>query len=322
MNVVLQKDLFERSYDVFQSSSDKFNIKYFLVDVLDENQMLMYHSQGVNCFVIGAEAYSSDFYNSLRENSLIIRYGVGYGAVPVDICQRRKILVAYTPGTLTDSVAEYTMGLILSLARYIPVTYLHMKENKWNGYTGIELKGKTLAVLGYGQIGKAVARIAKHGFGMKIHAFDKYIVKDDIADLITSDYELAVKDADVVSLHMAVAKDTVEFINQSVIEKCKDGFLFINTSRGCLVDEKALFFALKSHKIGGAAIDVFTKEPYLSISSDIDFRLLDNVITTPHCGSNTVEASNRIANEVIRNIIAYENGDEITIIPELKLERL
>ena len=216
MDVVLQKDLFERSREVFSDSADKFSIKYHLTDVLDEEKMLQLHRKGIKCFVIGAEAYSKDFYQSLEEGSVVIRYGVGYNAVPIDICRQRKIKVAYTPGTLTDSVAEYAMSLILSLAKNIPYLHSTMMSGIWQGRTGLELKNKTLAILGYGQIGRSVARIAKLGFGMKIHAFDKYGANDGIADLFTGNFEEAVAEADIISIHMTATTEPQNYIKQAL----------------------------------------------------------------------------------------------------------
>lgn len=319
IDIILQKDLYERSKEVFEYNFQKYSINHYLANALDEKLMLTYHRQGINIFVIGAETYSYNFFNSIKPNSLIIRYGVGYSSIPIDLCRKKNIYVAYTPGTLNDSVAEYTIGLMLSLARYIPMSYHEMLNNRWKGITGFELKNKTLAILGYGQIGQSVARIAKLGFQMKINAFDKYITKDNIADIITSDYNTAVENADIISLHLSASKELENFINKDRINAWKDGAIFINTSRGCLVNEQDLYQALLNNKIAGAAIDVFKEEPYFPRkTNDIDLSTLSNVITTPHCGSNSVEANNRMALKVIKNIISFSRGEEITIIPELK----
>jgi len=152
MEVILQKDLFERSEKVFGEASQKYNIKFYLTDILDEKSMLNYHSKGVNCFVIGAEAYSKDFYEKLSEGSSVIRYGVGYNSVPIDICKKRNIKVGYTPGTLTESVAEHTFALLLSVMRRIPELHQSMITGNWKGVSGIELKNKTIAIIGFGSL--------------------------------------------------------------------------------------------------------------------------------------------------------------------------
>lgn len=318
MKVIIQRDLFTRSYGVFSAASNEHGIQFIQTDVLDEDTMLKHHNEGVSCIVIGAEAYSQKFYNLLREGTGVIRYGVGYNAVPIDICLRRNIKVGYTPGTLTDSVAEHTFALLLGVVRKMPELHQSVKAGEWKGLTGIELKNKTIAVIGYGQIGQAVAKIAKWGFGMQISAFDmKEIKNDPLFDSFSNNFCEAVKDADIVTIHLASSPETKDFINSERIDMMKDGTILINTARGDLVAEKDLYEALKCGKISAAGLDVFEKEPYLP-DSKYDFRKLTNVVLTPHCGSNTVEASNRIANLVVKNILAFYSSSEMILIPEMK----
>lgn len=318
MKVIIQKDLFSRSFEVFSLAAEKYGIQFFQTGVLEEETMLELHNKGINCFVIGAEAYSREFYHSLHQGSAVIRYGVGYNAVPIDICKTRKIKVGYTPGTLTDSVAEHTLALLLAVTRNIPVLHQSVKEHIWKGITGMELKGKTIAIIGFGQIGQAVAKIAKWGFGMKISAFDLIEIKDDLLlDSFSNNFYDAVKDADIVTLHLASTPQTKNFINREKIEMMKDGTILINTARGDLIEEKDLYEALQIGKISAAGLDVFEIEPYRP-KPDYDFRNLSNVVLTPHCGSNTAEASNRIANLVVKNILAYYSSTEMILIPEMK----
>jgi D-3-phosphoglycerate dehydrogenase len=317
MKAIIQKDLFTRSSEVFSSATKAHGIQFFQTDVLDEKAMLELHNEGTNCLVIGAEAYSSEFYTSLHEGSAVIRYGVGYNAVPIDICKSRNIKVGYTPGTLTDSVAEHTFALLLGVARNIPVLHQSMKNGIWKGITGMELKGKTIAIIGFGQIGQAVARIAKYGFGMRVNAYDiRKVSGSDLCDQSSDNFEEAVKDADIFSLHLATLPSTMGFINAERISQMKDGIIFINTARGELVVENDLYNALKNGKIAAAGLDVFSKEPY-NPDSEVDFRKLNNVVLTPHCGSNTKEASNRMAKMVVENILAYYSGNKMVIVPEL-----
>lgn len=318
MKIIIQKDLLQRSFDIFGEASKKYGIEFIQTEVLDEASMLKYHKQGVKCFVIGAEVYSREFYNSLQEGSAVIRYGVGYNAVPIDICIQRKIKVGYTPGTLTDSVAEHTFALLLGVARKIPELHQSMKNNSWQGITGIELKNKTIAIIGYGQIGQTVAKIAIFGFGMKVVAYDiREIDRNNPLSNYSDDFKEIVKNADIISLHLATVPETISFINKERIKMMKDGVIFINTARGELVVEKDLFEALESSKISAAGLDVFSNEPY-NPDSKIDFRKLKNVILTPHCGSNTREASEQIAEMVVKNILAFYTSKEMILIPEMK----
>ena len=320
MKVIIQKDLLQRSFDVFGEASKKYSIEFIQTEVLDEASMLKYHKQGAKCFVIGAEVYSREFYSALNEGSAVIRYGVGYNAVPIDICMQRKIKIGYTPGTLTDSVAEHTFALLLRIVRKIPELHQSMKDNIWKGITGIELKNKTIAIIGYGQIGQAVAKIAKFGFGMTVSAFDsKEADNNNICDFYSNNFEEVVRDADIVSLHLATQPSTIRYINKERINMMKDSTILINTARGELIEEEDLSKALASGKILAAGLDVFGKEPY-EPDQDIDFRKLENVVLTPHCGSNTVEASNRMAEVVVENILAYYSLEEMILIPELKFK--
>mgnify|MGYP000930767466 CR=1 FL=1 len=317
MKVIIQRDLFLRSYEAFTTASEEHGIVLIQTDVLDEDAMLKHHNEGVNCIVIGAEAYSHKFYNSLREGTAVIRYGVGYNAVPIDICLRRNIKVSYTPDTLTDSVAEHTFALLLGVIRKIPKLHQSMQVGKWKGLTGIELKNKTIAVIGYGKIGQSVAKIAKYGFGMNVLVFNRRKITNNSLDyLFSNNFSEVVKDADIVTLHLASYPETQGFIDRRKIGMMKNGAILINTARGELVAEKDLYEALKCGKISAAGIDVFEKEPYQP-NSKYDFRKLTNVVLTPHCGSNTIEASKRIADMVIKNILAFYSSLEMVLIPEM-----
>ena len=181
-----------------------------------------------------------------------------------------------------------------------------------------KLKDKTIAIIGFGQIGQAVARIAKYGFGMKVNAFDiRKVANSDLCDLSSSNFEESVRDADVVSLHLATLPSTLGFVNAKKIKQMKDGAILINTARGELIVENDLFSALTNGKIAAVGLDVFAKEPY-NPDSEVDFRKLNNVVLTPHCGSNTKEASNRMAELVVQNILAFYSGKEMILIPEIK----
>lgn len=317
MKVVIQNDLISRSEEVFLNAANQNNIEFLITNVMDESAMLSFHNEGANCFVIGAESYSRSFYESIKPGSAVIRYGVGYNAVPIDICIKREIAVCYTPGTLTDSVAEHTFAMLLAMNRNIPQLDRSMKSYKWQAIKGLEIKDKTIGILGFGQIGKAVARIAKCGFGMKINAFDQKPSTDcEYVDYYSNDFQSVVENADIITIHMPVMPAIKGFINRERIAMCKDGVQLINTSRGDLVDEIALFEALQIKKISAAALDVFVTEPYVP-TAGADFRKLENVILTPHCGSNTTEASNRMAELVIKNILAYNQGEKMILIPEL-----
>lgn len=318
MKVVIQESVYEKGKTVFDASAREHGIEYSITGESDEAAMLQYHRQGASCFVIGAKRFSDEFYRSVSEGSVIIRFGVGYNAVPLEICKGRGVKVAYTPGTLTESVAEYTFALLLGMARNIPASDASMKANQWKGAAGLELCGKTIAVIGFGQIGRSVAYMAKYGFSMKVNVYARRSSdKPDFVDRLSDDFAETVRDADIVSLHLATTPETVGFFDAERIDQCKNGCFFINTARGELVVEKDLFEALRSGKIAKAALDVFDREPY-DPDLSVDFRKLSNVVLTPHCGSNTKEANERMAAAVVKNILAFDSGGEMTLVSEMR----
>lgn len=196
-----------------------------------------------------------------------------------------------------------------------------VKRAQWGTRAGVELRGKTLAIIGFGKIGRKVAAIAKNGFGMKINAFDINAAKLDGSGLavLSDNFEDCVKDADFVSLHMPMNKENFNFINQKTLKMMKKSAFLVNTARGKVIDENALYDAVNSGEIAGAALDVYHNEPYLPLGEK-DLRKLPNVVLVPHIGSNTDEAHCRMAESCIRSITHFYEGklDQVELIPEIK----
>ena len=284
---------------------------------------------GARVAVLGVEKYSGALYATLAGNSggggaLIARYGVGYDGIDLHACKQHGIFLAITPGALDRSVAEHAMGLILALARNIPFGGSEMRQGRFTGRPGVELAGKTLLIAGFGKIGRRVAGMAALGFDMRVSAYDALPlealaraegcgVKDFMRRFhlasFSDDFDEAAGDADILSLHMPVLPSTRGFMDERRFSRMKDGAFFINTSRGKLVDESALYDALSSGKLGGAALDVFEREPYEPVAPDRDLRALDKVVLTPHVASNTKEANENMQAAVLRNIYAFLGGD-------------
>jgi lactate dehydrogenase-like 2-hydroxyacid dehydrogenase len=219
-----------------------------------------------------------------------------------------------TPGVLDDSVAELTIGLILSAMRYMSIASAEIRHRHWCAIFGSELRGKTLAIIGCGAIGCRVARIASHGFGMSVVGCD--VMPLDATELISEfgfsdmagDFASAVSEADVVSLHIPATSETRHFIDRDRLALMPNAAWLVNTSRGSIVDEAALYDAIADGRLAGAALDVFEHEPYEPVALDKDLRQLDDVIMTPHVGSSTREACNRMARRALQNIAAAEAG--------------
>ncbi|MEN8253994.1 MAG: phosphoglycerate dehydrogenase [Verrucomicrobiota bacterium] len=307
MNVVLEQTIYSRAPELFDAAAEKHGFEWCLIQPLEEEKALAFHEEGADVFIIGTKKYSPEFYNALRPGSLIQRFGVGYTSVPVDLCRERGLRVGYTPGVLETAVAEHAMALMLALSRTVCTFDREMKAGKWNKIAGSELRGKTLALVGFGHIAKEVAKIAENGFGMKIIAYD-ILLETNLDDCLEC--------ADYVSLHLPDTPQTVGMVNADFLSKMKPTAFLINTARGSLVDDAALFHALESKQIAGAALDVFDKEPYEP--QGVDLRKLDNIILSPHCASNTVEANARMAEMCIANCVAVasEQSGKLTLIPE------
>ena len=224
----------------------------------------------------------------------IARAGVGVDNVDLEAATRRGVIVMNTPGGNTVATAELTLGLMLALARFIPQGDATLKAGKWErkNMVGVELRGKTLGIVGFGRIGKAVAARAK-AFEMKIIAYDPYVEDGgDLATMVSLDELLA--QSDFITLHSVITPETKHLINRETIAKMKDGVRIINAARGALIHDADLAEALKSGKVAGAAVDVYDVEP-----PPPDHPLLNspNVIDTPHLGASTTDAQITVAIE-------------------------
>lgn len=241
--------------------------------------------------------------DSGKKLKVVGRAGVGVDNIDLNAATQRGIVVVNAPEASTITVAEHTMAMMLSLARNIPFADGSLKAKVWDKkrFMGMELRGKTLGIIGLGRIGSQVATRAK-AFGMQIVGYDPYIsektVKSIGAELVNLSQLL--RRADFITLHVPLTDKTRGIIGKKEIGKMKDGVFLINCARGGIVDEDALYEGLKSGKIAGAGIDVFKKEPPF----DSPLLKLNNVIVTPHLGASTEEAqrnaSTIAAGEVIK----------------------
>ncbi len=244
---------------------------------------------------------------------VISTYSVGFDHIDVEEATKRGIYVTHTPGVLTDAVAELTVGLILSICRRILEADKVIRTGQWNKpwnpffLTGMELKGKTLGIVGFGRIGRAVAK-KMSGFEMRILYYD--VRRDEKAEKELgaqyADLETLLKESDIVSLHVPLTKQTYHMIGEKELKLMKPTAYLINTARGAVVDTEALVRALKEGWIAGAALDVFEQEP---LPPDHPLTKLENVVLTPHIGSATVEARSRMAELAAKNLVAVLKGE-------------
>jgi D-3-phosphoglycerate dehydrogenase len=231
---------------------------------------------------------------------LIVRGGVGLDSIDVEVAESKGIRVVNTPAASSNAVAELTLGMIFSLARSLAWADASMKDAKWEKkkLKGTEVAGKTLGIIGYGRIGWMLAEKAR-ALGMTVVAYDPYI---DNADLVTLEELLSV--ADYVSLHIPHTAETHNLLGVAQLAMMKPGACVVNAARGGTVDEDALYAALVSGHLAGAALDVYTEEPPQSESLH-KLIALPQVIATPHIGAATVEAQERIGGEIVKLVQQY-----------------
>jgi len=242
---------------------------------------------------------------------VIGRAGVGVDNVDIDAATRRGIVVANAPESTVVSAAEHTIGLLVALSRNIPQAHAALKQGRWERgrYGGIELEGKTLGVLGFGRIGQQVARRAL-GLGMRVVAYDPFVSKERFRELGAERVETPEEvygAADFLTLHLPLTEETRGQIGHAAFEQMRDGVRLINEARGELVDETALLEALQSGKVGAAALDVFSAEPYAGPLLE-----LDNVVVTPHLAASTEEAQDRAGLIVAEQVAAALDGALVT----------
>jgi len=236
------------------------------------------------------------------------RAGVGVDNIDLPSATQRGIIVVNSPEGNTVAAAEHTWAMLLAMTRQIPQAYSKLKAGNWDkkSFKGIEVLNKTLGVVGLGKIGKRVASYAL-GMGMKVIAYDPFVTADYAKSLGVEIKALedVIKEADFITLHIPKTKETAGIINADAIAKMKKGVRIVNVARGGIIDETALFEALKSGQVAAAALDVFDKEP---LPSDSPLLTLDNIVVTPHLGASTVEAQVNVAIDVAEQIVEVLKG--------------
>ncbi len=258
-----------------------------------------------------ATKVTADLIDRADRLKVIGRAGVGVDNVDVDAATRRGIVVANTPDSTIVSAAEQTIGLLVALARNIPQAHAALKQGSWerSRWSGVELAGKTLGVIGFGRIGQQVARRAL-GLGMRVIGHDPFVGEERFREagverLGTADEVLG--GAEFVTLHLPLTEETRGLIGADAIARMRDGARLVNAARGALVDEIALVDAIRSGKLAGAALDVFPTEPYSGPLLE-----LDQVVVTPHLAASTGEAQDRAGVIVAEQVVAALAGGVVT----------
>ncbi len=246
--------------------------------------------------IVGVDEINERVIEACDRLKVVAKHGAGVDNIDLNACTRKGVVVTYIPSANAESVAEFTFCLMLALARKLVSAHASTKAGKWESknFMGIELYGKTLGIIGMGAVGERVAKRG-NGFGMKIICYtrnpEKHSEEAERYAVKFTDLERLLKESDFVSLHCALTPETKGMIGEKELRLMKKNAFLINTSRGPVVQEEAVYQALKDRKIAGAGFDVYTEEPPAAHNPLFE---LDNVIVTPHIASYTKDALVRV----------------------------
>jgi D-3-phosphoglycerate dehydrogenase len=265
---------------------------------LTENEVIELAKECVG-IVAGVEPLTKKVIDALPLLRCISRVGVGMDNVDLEYAKSKNIVVVNTPDGPTRSVAELTLAMTLSMLRRIPQADAALKNKQWKKQTGNLIFGKTTGIIGLGRIGRLVAELFR-GIGNPVIGCDPYADEQwaNEKGITIQSFTEIISQADIITLHIPGNKDKTPVIGEKEIGQMKDGAFLVNLSRGGVVDEQALYHALKTGKLAGAAIDVFTQEPYTGQLCE-----LDNLILTPHIGSYAKEGKLQMEIDAVNNLI-------------------
>ncbi|KJS20748.1 MAG: hypothetical protein VR72_13290 [Clostridiaceae bacterium BRH_c20a] len=289
------------------------NEGYELVRIPMENAKnpakLIHYVQDAQGWIVGFSKVTREVLENAPMLKIATKHGTGTDNFDLDAAKEKNVIIANAPGLNANAVSDLAFSFILALARKIPYSDKFVRSGKWQPVMGVELKGKTLGVIGMGAIGKGLIKKAS-SFDMKFVAFDiqkdeEFVEKYNVR--MVSDYQEVLKEADFTSLHVPLNEKTRGMVSTQEFAMMKNTAYIINCARGGVIDEAALLNSLNNGEIAGAALDVFASEPP---SVDSPLLALDNVIVAPHMGAYTEEAMAEISEVCAENVIRVFNGQE------------
>jgi glyoxylate reductase len=257
-----------------------------------------------------SDSIDSEVIEECRNLKIISNYAVGFNNIDLKAATAKGIYVTNTPRTLDETTADFIFALILSISRRVVESDNYMRSGKFGGwgamdFLGFDVYNSTLGIVGMGNIGKAVGRIAYYGFLMKVIYSDKFIDAKQLKfGAENVHFDTLLTESDFVTINVPLKEDTYHLIGERELNMMKKTAFLINTSRGPVVDENALYNALKENKIAGAAIDVYEDEPGFVKGLE----KLDNIVMTPHIASATIQTRQLMSYKAAQNIIDYFNG--------------
>jgi D-3-phosphoglycerate dehydrogenase len=263
---------------------------------------------GYDALIVGIDHVDATVIAAADRLKVICMHGTGIDHIDVAAASARGIYVGNAPGGNNNAVAELAVGLMIAVCRHIPYADSSVRQNGWQRRLGMELAGKTLGLVGLGFIGKRVVELLS-GFGMDYLAFDRCRDEDFAARTKLSYVSLdeLLRQADIVSVHLPLTPETTGIISIRELALMKRSAVLVNTARGAIVDEQALYGALKEGRPAGAALDAFTAEP---LPAESPLRGLDNIILTSHIAASTAEAADNVSMVNARTIISVLRGGE------------
>ncbi len=258
------------------------------------------------------DTIDGEVYDAVPSAKIFSNYAVGFNNIDIEAAKKRGVTITNTPGVLTDTVAEHTVSMILSITSRIVEGDRFVRAEKYKGWApmlllGTDLKGKTLGVLGAGRIGSRVAHICSKGLGMSIIYYDvkqNEKFEEEHGAVYHDSVSSVMKEADVVTVHVPLLESTHHLVDAEQLSYMKSSAYLINTSRGPVIEESALVDVLKNEKIKGAALDVYENEPDLAPG----LSELQNVVITPHIASATEGTRGAMSNIAAQNMIAFLEG--------------
>lgn len=257
----------------------------------------------------GLEPYTEDvFFEAKSFLRVISRVGIGIDSIDIKAASKFQVQVYRTEDSVTPAVVELVIGLIFDLARKISFHDHLIHLNEWEKHIGMLVAGKTIGIIGCGRIGKQVA-LKMQALGCKIQVYDPFVDVKWLNEYNISSVDMlehVFSNSDIVSIHLPLVRETFDLINADILKYSKTGLLIINTSRGGVINEEALYNSLKMGNVGGAALDVFEQEPY-----DGALKQLPNVVLTPHIGSYTKETRKEMELEAVSNLIEGLNSSQV-----------
>lgn len=305
--LMLREAFYEANPDLIGQLNEFGEVRVLYTDKGIDKVTLKNEVKDVDLIIVAVVKIDKEIIDAAPQLKYIIKYGAGYDNIDVAYAREKKIRVTNAPGMNAQSAADLAFGLMLSVARAIPLKDSEIKSQRWEISMGHEIHKKTLGLIGFGSIGQALAKRAI-GFDMETLVYGNYQNAEAAERLKASftERDRLLKEADFIVIATALSENNRHFINKETLSLMKPSAFLINVSRGALIDEEALIDALKNNRIRGAALDVFEQEPPVN-----ELPYLENVIATPHIGGATYEAIARIGDFSVANIAKWLNGEEL-----------